>query len=174
MQDTRKERKVRKIEAIALSDHEDERYFIDTIAVLAAEGTAHVRYLGGMAEGLKCTFVVSNLPISPRQAMKAAHDEEIESARDLLHIIGDPFATWQSSKLSIAEFQRLAKEEGIVLKRDWVQVGEQEAQKRAAENAQKEVVRLEAEHEKLSNDLALARTHVQRLEVPRISALHSN
>lgn len=144
----------RKIKVVTLCDHHDERFFLETMAEFAEAGTAHVRCLDSMLEGLENTFAVSNLPLSPRRTLRAFHEREIEFARENLRAGEDPHDVWDMCRVSAADVSRIAKEEGIALPRGWFQTGEKNAASTGAARA--EIERMEELLAKARGDLAAA------------------
>ncbi len=149
------------IEVIVVSDHHDERCFLETITNIAETGTAHVRYLGSMAEELENTFAVSNLPLSTKRAVKAVHENQIEWARNDLPISKDPYEVMECYCLSVADIDRIAEEEGLTLPHDWFQVGQKETEDACANASRAEVERLEGLLAKAKNDMASVQVPAQ-------------
>jgi hypothetical protein len=93
--------------------------------------------------------------------MKAVGENEIEMARNELRVSNDPYEVWECYRVSVADVERIAREEGITLPRDWFRAGQRQVEAGRADFARAEVERIEDLLAKARNNLASAQVPAQ-------------
>lgn len=105
-----------------IMDHHDERYFLDTVYEMAAEGEAHVRKFEDW-------FVISPMHLTDQQVEHAIRLDQLEQAREALKDGEEPYVVWSNFYISAKSVSELLREEGIQADKRWFSEG----QKREAE-----------------------------------------